>query len=54
MIAIRVIEQPSSCLLLILTSIVTDHLALCMIALLFGLRWHVGPDLACLCKDHTV
>jgi len=35
MIATRVIEQPSSCLLVVLTSIVTDHLAPCMIAFLF-------------------
>jgi hypothetical protein len=35
MIATRVIEQPSSYLLVVLTSIVTDHLAPCMIAFLF-------------------
>jgi hypothetical protein len=35
MIATRVIEQPSSRRLVVLTSIVTDHLAPCIIALLF-------------------
>src|SRR5580693_822216 len=55
MIATRVIEQPSFYLLVVLASIVTDHLAPCLIAFLFltSAAQTRGPKLEAEVGDRT-